>query len=77
MKKLLALASLLLIGASAQAQEKLHLYNWNNYLAPETVTRFEASCKCQVVQSYYGDNEEMLAKLAAGANRLRFDRTDR
>ena len=67
MKKLLAIATLLLTCASAQAQDKLHLYNWNNYLAPETVTRFEASCKCQVVQSYYGDNEEMLAKLAAGA----------
>jgi len=67
MKKLLAIATLLLTGAAAQAQDKLHLYNWNNYLAPETVTRFEASCKCQVVQSYYGDNEEMLAKLAAGA----------
>jgi spermidine/putrescine transport system substrate-binding protein len=67
MKKLLVILSFLLTGASAQAQDKLHLYNWNNYLAPETVTRFEASCKCQLVQSYYGDNEEMLAKLAAGA----------
>lgn len=67
MKKLLAAFSFLLMGASAQAQDKLHLYNWNNYLAPETVKRFEASCKCQLVQSYYGDNEEMLAKLAAGA----------
>lgn len=66
MKKLLVVLSFLLAGA-AQAQDKLHLYNWNNYLAPETVTRFEASCKCQLVQSYYGDNEEMLAKLAAGA----------
>lgn len=66
MKKLLVAFSLLIAGA-AQAQDKLHLYNWNNYLAPETVTRFEASCKCQLVQSYYGDNEEMLAKLAAGA----------
>jgi len=67
MKKLLAVFSLLLIGASAQAQDKLHLYNWNNYLADETVKAFEASCKCQLIQSYYGDNEEMLAKLAAGA----------
>ncbi|MDQ7970461.1 MAG: spermidine/putrescine ABC transporter substrate-binding protein [Oxalicibacterium faecigallinarum] len=67
MKKLLAVFSLLLIGASAQAQDKLHLYNWNNYLADATVKAFEASCKCQLVQSYYGDNEEMLAKLAAGA----------
>lgn len=67
MKKLLAVFSLLLIGASAQAKDKLHLYNWNNYLADATVKAFEASCKCQLVQSYYGDNEEMLAKLAAGA----------
>lgn len=67
MKKLFAVLSLLLLGASAQAQDKLHLYNWNNYLGEETAKRFEASCKCQLVQSYYGDNEEMLAKLAAGA----------
>ena len=46
---------------------ELHLYNWNNYIAPETVKRFEESCKCKVVQDYYSDNEELLAKLAAGA----------
>lgn len=67
MKKLLTIASLLLAGTSAQAADELHLYNWNNYIAPETVQRFEAQCKCKVVQTYYGDNEEMLAKLAAGA----------
>ena len=49
------------------AKDKLHLYNWNNYIAPETVKRFEESCKCEVVQTYYSDNEELLAKLAAGA----------
>ena len=70
MKKLLALSSLLSLlfgGVPAQAADELHLYNWNNYIAPETVERFEAFCKCKVVQTYYGDNEEMLAKLAAGA----------
>ena len=71
MKKLFALISLLLIATAvqmpAQAQDKLHLYNWNNYLAPETAKRFETFCKCELVQTYYGDNEEMLAKLAAGA----------
>ena len=51
----------------AAAADKLHLYNWNNYIAPETVKRFEAECKCEVVQTYYSDNEELLAKLAAGA----------
>ncbi|SFN99876.1 polyamine ABC transporter substrate-binding protein [Nitrosospira briensis] len=45
----------------------LHLFNWNNYIAPETVDRFEAFCNCELAQDYYSDNEEMLAKLAAGA----------
>ncbi len=51
----------------AYGADELHLYNWNNYIAPETVDRFEAYCKCKVVQDYYSDNEELLAKLAAGA----------
>jgi len=51
----------------AHAKDVLHLYNWNNYIAPETVKRFEEQCKCEVKQTYYSDNEELLAKLAAGA----------
>ncbi len=51
----------------AHAKDVLHLYNWNNYIAPETVKRFEEMCKCEVKQTYYSDNEELLAKLAAGA----------
>jgi spermidine/putrescine transport system substrate-binding protein len=61
-----ALAAVL-AAAPALAKDQLHLYNWNNYIAPETVKRFEALCKCDVVQTYYSDNEELLAKLAAGA----------
>lgn len=45
----------------------LQIFNWNNYIAPETIQRFEALCDCQVKQDYFSDNEEMLAKLAAGA----------
>ncbi|TMG95676.1 MAG: spermidine/putrescine ABC transporter substrate-binding protein, partial [Betaproteobacteria bacterium] len=70
MKRLtLLLASLLLASllSPAGAKDQLHLYNWNNYIAPETVKRFEDFCKCEVVQTYYSDNEELLAKLAAGA----------
>ena len=58
---------LLLSAGSAHADGVLHLYNWNNYISEETVARFEAQCRCRVVQDYYSDNEEMLAKLAAGA----------
>ena len=64
-----ALAVLLLPAPRCRrfAKDTLHLYNWNNYIAPETVKRFEEHCKCEVMQTYYSDNEELLAKLAAGA----------
>ena len=52
---------------AGNAANELHLYNWNNYLAEETAKRFEAYCQCKLVQDYYSDNEELLAKLAAGA----------
>lgn len=52
---------------SAYAEDILHLYNWNNYISDTTISRFEDECKCRVIQDYYSDNEEMLAKLAAGA----------
>lgn len=57
----------LLAPLRALAADVLHLYNWNNYITPDTVARFEKSCRCKLVQDYYADNEEMLAKLAAGA----------
>jgi len=63
----LVLPLLLAFALPAAAADKLFLYNWNNYIAPETLKRFEAECKCEVVQTYYSDNEELLAKLAAGA----------
>jgi spermidine/putrescine transport system substrate-binding protein len=67
MRRLL-LALLALLAAPALAQKDvLHLYNWNQYIAPETVARFEQACACKVKQTYFADNEELLAKLSAGA----------
>jgi spermidine/putrescine transport system substrate-binding protein len=57
-----------LLASAAHARDELHLYNWNNYISDATVERFEQSCHCTLVQDYYSDNEEMLAKLAAGAS---------
>src|SRR5208283_3732576 len=62
-----ALPFAMLMAAPAQAKDQFHLYNWNNYIAPSTIKRFEEFCNCEVVQTYYSDNEELLAKLAAGA----------
>jgi len=59
---------LLLAAFPALAKEDvLNVYNWNDYIAPETVERFEKFCHCKLKQSYFSDNEELLAKLAAGA----------
>ena len=58
---------LMLLISPARAEEVLYLYNWNNYVSDETLQRFETSCACRVKQDYYSDNEEMLAKLEAGA----------
>jgi spermidine/putrescine transport system substrate-binding protein len=54
--------------AALDTPPRLYLYNWNNYISAATIARFEAQCRCKVVQDYYSDNEEMLAKLAAGAS---------
>ncbi len=73
---LLAWMSLLITGCSKHdghaalpntGENVLHIFNWNNYIAPETGGRFEKLCNCRLSQDYYSDNEEMLAKLAAGA----------
>ncbi|HEV3241207.1 MAG TPA: spermidine/putrescine ABC transporter substrate-binding protein [Casimicrobiaceae bacterium] len=71
MKRILALLAALplaaLVVTPAAAKDEFHLYNWNNYIALETIKRFEDFCRCAVIQTYYSDNEELLAKLAAGA----------
>lgn len=63
------LVVLLAVAAYPAAAQKdvLHLYNWNQYIAPQTVQRFEKACSCEVKQTYFADNEELVAKLSAGA----------
>jgi spermidine/putrescine transport system substrate-binding protein len=64
---IILILTLALSACTEKQPDELHLYNWNNYIAPETVQRFEEVCKCKVIQTYYSDNEELLAKLEAGA----------
>ncbi len=53
---------------SGKGSNILRLFNWNNYISQETIEHFERECRCRVTQDYYSDNEELLAKLAAGAS---------
>ncbi|MBL8394761.1 MAG: spermidine/putrescine ABC transporter substrate-binding protein [Candidatus Accumulibacter sp.] len=63
----LIVLSLTLMVSGSHAADVLHLYIWNTYLSEETAARFEARCGCRLKQDFYSDNEEMLAKLEAGA----------
>ncbi|MGH1482322.1 MAG: ABC transporter substrate-binding protein [Geminicoccales bacterium] len=61
------LVTLLAIPASAQAEGQLNIYNWGDYINPEVLTRFTKDTGIEVTLDTYGTNEEMLAKIQAGA----------
>jgi len=52
--------------APAAEEKVLNLYIWNDYLAEDTIPSFEKDTGVKVAVSYYGSNEELEAKLAAG-----------
>ena len=53
--------------SNANAQEELNLYNWGDYINPAVLEKFEAETGIKVNLDVYGSNEEMLAKIQAGA----------
>lgn len=61
------LATLLCAATGAQAQGKLALYNWGDYINPEILDRFTKETGIKVTLDTYASNEEMLAKIQAGA----------
>jgi spermidine/putrescine transport system substrate-binding protein len=58
-------------GASATLgpmEAALSIYNWDQYLSPDTLTQFKAKYpNLQVSTATYASNEDMLAKIEAGA----------
>src|ERR1700743_3243626 len=65
-KTLLALSLLGAMGA-AQADDKvLHVYNWSDYIAPDTIANFEKESGIKVVYDVFDSNETLEAKLLAG-----------
>jgi spermidine/putrescine transport system substrate-binding protein len=55
-------------GGCSKAKPELHIYNWSDYFAPETIANFEAANNCKVVYDVFESNEAMYAKLKAGAS---------
>ena len=53
--------------SNSYAQSELNLYNWGDYINPAVLEKFEAETGIKVNLDVYGSNEEMLAKIQAGA----------
>lgn len=48
-------------------EDRLAIYNWSDYVAEDTIPGFEEEYGVEVTYDTYESNEEMLAKLQAGA----------
>ncbi|BBP73530.1 polyamine ABC transporter substrate-binding protein [Pseudomonas sp. Seg1] len=66
-KTLLALSVAGMMAGAVQADDKvLHVYNWSDYIAPDTVAKFEKESGIKVVYDVFDSNETLEAKLLAG-----------
>ncbi|ROL92669.1 polyamine ABC transporter substrate-binding protein [Pseudomonas chlororaphis] len=66
-KTLLAMSLMGAMAAVAQADDKvLHVYNWSDYIAPDTIANFEKESGIKVVYDVFDSNETLEAKLLAG-----------
>jgi putrescine transport system substrate-binding protein len=67
MLHLVLLAVLLWPLATTAAEEPvLHVYNWSDYIAPDTIVNFEKETGISVTYDVYDGNETLEAKLLAG-----------
>ncbi|MFK7860063.1 MAG: spermidine/putrescine ABC transporter substrate-binding protein [Granulosicoccus sp.] len=53
--------------AQALAEGELNVYNWGDYINPDVLDKFTEETGINVTLDTYGSNEEMLAKIQAGA----------
>lgn len=54
---------------AAKAEDKvLNVYNWSDYIAEDTIARFEKETGIKVVYDVYDSNEMLEAKLTAGSS---------
>ena len=66
-KTLLALSVAGMMAGAVQADDKvLHVYNWSDYIAADTIANFEKESGIKVVYDVFDSNETLEAKLLAG-----------
>ena len=63
----LSLVAAMTVGSAVAQEEKvLHVYNWSDYIAEDTVASFEKETGIKVVYDMFDSNEVLEAKLLAG-----------
>jgi spermidine/putrescine-binding protein len=79
MRKVLSLSMILVLvvlavacgggdgGGEQELVEELHVYNWSEYIDPEIYADFEEEFGVKVIEDTFASNEDLLAKLQAGA----------
>jgi putrescine transport system substrate-binding protein len=63
---ILAMVLMICSGAARAEQPVLNIYNWSDYIAPNTIPDFEKATGIKVNYDTYDSNETLEAKLAAG-----------
>ncbi|MEZ4618241.1 MAG: spermidine/putrescine ABC transporter substrate-binding protein [Caldilineaceae bacterium] len=54
-------------GDPSKLSDSVSFYNWTDYIDPEVLTMFEEECGVDVIYDTFSSNEDLLAKLQAGA----------
>jgi putrescine transport system substrate-binding protein len=62
------MAGLLSANAPVSAEETVHLYNWNDYFAEDTLAKFQERTGIRPVLDLYDANDVLEAKLFAGSS---------
>ena len=65
-RKTLLVGAGLTLAVSVQAAPTVHIYNWSDYIAPNTLADFEKTTGIKPVYDVFDSNETLEGKLLAG-----------
>ena len=69
LKTILMATAAVAVATSAQAEDKvLNIYNWSDYIAEDTIEKFEKETGIKVTYDVFDSNEVLEAKLLAGSS---------
>jgi putrescine transport system substrate-binding protein len=64
----MVLAAMVKVAGASAEEPVLHVYNWSDYIAPDTIANFEHETGIKVTYDVYDSNEVLEAKLFSGGS---------